>query len=460
MSDAHVPKANMQPSIEGDGADVESNKIVAGRSDNRSPMFREVQASPEPVDGAKLLEDIVATIKRYVVAEDETLCAAALWALHTWAMDVWTVSPIANITAPEMRCGKTLLLQVLEELVYRPMQTSNSSSAALYRVVEEWRPTLLIDEVDSFLKGNDYARGIINAGLYRKGAYVSRCVGERFTPTQFSVWAAKALCGIGRLASTLADRSISLRLRRKLADENTENLRHSDPAEWSALRSRILRWVEDHREELAVSRPRLISGLNDRANDCWEPLLAVAEVSGGAWVERARSAAVALQDVEDDSESVGVELLRDVRNVFIRNGVEKMFSSDLLRALTGYGSETRWVTYNAGRSLTAHQLAKQIRQFGVQARALRIGGKAGANGYELSWFADAFKRYLPLESPTPQHHLVGAVSQTPADQSVVSDNRSQPQAAIEDTDARLGVGQVSRREYSEEDLAKYAKMLD
>ncbi|MBN0430718.1 hypothetical protein JTM52_36020, partial [Pseudomonas aeruginosa] len=95
---------------------------------------------------------------------------------------------------------------------YRPMQVSNIAPAALYRAIELWSPTLLIDEVDAFLAAYDDARGILNAGFTRDSASVIRCVGDDHMPTRFNVWGAKALCGIGKIADTLADRSIPLRL--------------------------------------------------------------------------------------------------------------------------------------------------------------------------------------------------------------------------------------------------------
>jgi hypothetical protein len=36
----------------------------------------------------------------------------------------------------------------------------------------------------------------------------------------------------------------------------------------------------------------LPSGLNDRAGEIWEPLLALADLAGGAWPGRAREAAL------------------------------------------------------------------------------------------------------------------------------------------------------------------------
>jgi len=163
-------------------------------------------------------------------------------------------------------------------LANRPLQVSNIAPAALYRSIELWAPTLLIDEVDAFLAAHEDARGILNAGFTRDSAIVIRCVGDDHMPTAFNVWGAKALCGIGKIADTLADRSVPLRLRRRTAGENVESLRHSDPALWESLRSRLARFALDSAEAIGKARPAPIPGLNDRANDAWEPLLAIADL--------------------------------------------------------------------------------------------------------------------------------------------------------------------------------------
>ncbi len=77
-------------------------------------------------------------LRRYVAADKETIRAAALWSTFTWLIDVVQVAPIANITAPEKRCGKSILLTALGKLAYRPMQVSNIAPAALYRAIELW----------------------------------------------------------------------------------------------------------------------------------------------------------------------------------------------------------------------------------------------------------------------------------------------------------------------------------
>jgi hypothetical protein len=51
---------------------------------------------------------------------------------------------------------------------------ANISSPAFFRVIEEARPTLVIDEADTWLQGNDELRGILNSGYTRKTAFVVR----------------------------------------------------------------------------------------------------------------------------------------------------------------------------------------------------------------------------------------------------------------------------------------------
>lgn len=179
--------------------------------------FPNVEPWEHPISPAELLNDISTTVHRFIVCNHETADAVALWASMTWFMDVVQIAPLAIITAPEKRCGKTQLLTILGKLSYRPLSASSISSASLYRYIEAWQPTLLLDETDAFMRENEELRGVINSGHSRDNAYVIRTVGDDFTPKRFSTWGAKALSGIGHLSDTLMDRAIVLELRRKLS---------------------------------------------------------------------------------------------------------------------------------------------------------------------------------------------------------------------------------------------------
>jgi len=84
-----------------------------------------------------------------------------------------------------------------------------------------------------------------------------------------------------------------------------------------ALRGRIAAWAGNHVEDLKRRHPAVIEEISDRAFDGWEPLLAIAEATGGEWAAKARIAAIRLSGsvaIEDDS--AGVQALADCRRGF------------------------------------------------------------------------------------------------------------------------------------------------
>lgn len=380
---------------------TEFDKLTAVKGDGDSEegdIFPEVEPWPEPVDGAQLLADLEEQFSLFVVADRETLRAASLWALFTWCHDSAAISPIAHISAPEKRCGKTVLLSCLQRTVSRPLPVSSISSSALFRSVEKWQPCLLVDEADSFMGDNEDLRGIINCGFNRDSAHVIRCAGDDHEPTRFNVFAPKVLCGIGKLADTIMDRAIPLRLRRKRPGEKSQRLRHSDPESWDNLRRRMARWSMDNEQRVFLSRPADIDGLNDRAQDAWEPLQQIATIAGGDWPDKTRHAAIALHGVEEESHSIGVELLCDIKVVFETEKADKLFSADLLNGLHA-DEEAPWFTWNKGKPMTLRQLGKRLGEYSIKSGTIRIGYRT-AKGYRRDQFTDAFNRYLPSTPPS------------------------------------------------------------
>jgi Toprim-like len=102
-----------------------------------------------PDDLAALLDDVVSFLKRFMVMTDHQTDAVTLFAAHTHAVDAFDVVAYLFITSAVRRSGKTLLEELLEQLCLRGRSTTNISPAAVYRMVDEIKPTLLFDEVDN-----------------------------------------------------------------------------------------------------------------------------------------------------------------------------------------------------------------------------------------------------------------------------------------------------------------------
>ena len=364
---------------------------------------------PDPVDGAALLDEIAATFRRYVALPEAADVALALWTIHAHAHDAAEVSPILALTSATKRCGKSTTLAVVGALVPRPLPAASISAAVVYRAVELYRPTLLLDEADTFALGErDDLRGLLNAGHTRSAAYAIRAVGDDFEPRAFCVWAPKVLALIGRLPDTLADRSIVIELRRRAPGETVERLRigrlHDD---LEPIRRRATRWAQDNMAALADADPDVPAKLNDRAADNWRPLIAIADAAGGDWPERAREAARILSGAADPAdEGPAVQLLADLRALFDARGVDRLASAEIVDALAKM-EDRPWPEWKAGRPITARQLARLLAPFGIRPTKIRFGD-ATSQGYSLEAFEDAFRRYLPRDPEQPEHSRNGA----------------------------------------------------
>jgi len=385
--------------------DAEVKRARTDNSDNaagQSVVFPDRIPWSESVDGSDLLDDLASAFKRFVILPDHADTALSLWILFTYLADVARVAPILAAVSPEKRCGKTTLLALLNRLVDRPLTTSNISSSSLFRAVEKWSPTLLIDEADTFLRENEELRGILNCGHTRDTAFIIRTVGDDHEPRRFSTWSPKAIALIGSLPDTLADRSIVIELRRKHSGERVEKLRHADLED---LTRRCIRFADDYRKVIESAQPKIPEELHDRAGDNWEPLLAIADLAGGSWPERARKAASILSGSTPDGDSTKVELLTDIRALFSERlyGRELVSSAELVELLTE-DKAGRWAEYSHGKPLTQGRLARLLRPFKITSGSVRVGADKTPKGYHVKAFDDAFARYLPPFKAQHRHN--------------------------------------------------------
>jgi len=206
---------------------------------------------------------------------------------------------------------------------------------------------------------------------------------------------------IGRLPSTLADRSVEIELKRKRKGDACERLRADRIEHLTILRRKIARWVSDHIEALRNADPEVPSNLDDRAADNWRPLLAIADETGGPWSKLACASALALTKGDTD-DATGITLLEDVSSLCVAEGnaTQGIFTRDLLASLHA-NDQRPWAEWNKGKPLNAHQLSKLLTPFGIPSpRTIRIGAET-SKGYQFDWFADAFSRYLSPSSVTP-----------------------------------------------------------
>lgn len=380
--------------------DFLTDLIGAHQADCSPPPDQKQQSADTGVD---VLDAVETFLSRFVAyPSGHALTAHVLWIGHTWLMDAWESTPRIAFLSPEPGSGKSRALEVTEPLVPRPVHAVNTTPAYLFRKVsdEAGRPTILYDEIDTVFgakaKDNEDIRGMLNAG-HRKGATAGRCVirGKNVETEELPAYCAVALAGLDDLPDTIMTRAVVVRMRRRAPGERVEpwRLRINGP-EAERLRARIADWAGSVAGRLAGDFwPVLPEEVTDRDADVWEALVAVADLAGGSWPERARGAAVALVAASRHrTPSVGVLLLKDVRAVFADHGVDQMTTEQLLSGLN-HMEESPWSTIRRGEPLDGRGLSQRLGKYGIGSKL--HAGERGLRGYTAAQFTDAWSRYLP-----------------------------------------------------------------
>lgn len=369
--------------------------------------------------GADLLDSVRAFIGRFVAfPSDHCLNAVSLWVAHTHMIEHFHTTPRLALLSHEPESGKTRVLEILGLLTPNPMLMFSPSTATIFRQLAQCQMTLLFDEVDTIFPkyinkddANEPLRALLNAG-YRRGASIPRCVGPRHDVVQFEVFAAAALAGLGDLPATIMTRAIVINMKRRRACDPVEPFRYKwHEPQGNALRDQLGEWGAEVAARAGDANPDLPPGIEDRKAEQWEPLIAIADEAGGDWPEFARAAASAALVESATQISLGVRLLRDVKEVF--GDRDKMFTEDIINELLNLEDGT-WRNLKSG-PIDADGLKRRLQKYGVERSktTVRVGEEV-LKGYYRKDLTDAWDRYL-RDAPSPKEPVTPVTPVTPTE---------------------------------------------
>jgi hypothetical protein len=364
-------------------------------------------ADPERVNSLELVHHL---LREYVELREHEYVALALWVLHTHVYDHFMVTPRLALRSPVAGCGKTVLLDVLSRLTARAAKFDAITAAAIYHLIDETHPALLIDEADNLALGlqpNGRLRAVFNSG-HRNGGTVA--IRDRGETRKFSTFAPLALAlpdvmlGLPR---TLNSRCITIVMHRHDGQRELQrfDINHPDPV-FDPAYGQILLWKHDLREQPLNPDPEMPSGVHNRFADNWRPLIAIADSLG--WGERAREAMTVFAHEFQDAD-VKILLLADIRKVFdAQAGTDRLPSGVLLSAL--HGLEADWTEFHGVRGeqsphrLKDSEMAAMLREFGIKPRTIwplhRSAKSKSAKGYRRAQFEHVWRVYCG-EDVTP-----------------------------------------------------------
>ena len=362
---------------------------VRDDGEGRPVMIVDVLPWHEPVDGDLLASALAAAAKTYAVLRDADADTIALWILHTWLVNQFTISPRLAVTSPTKGCGKTTVLRFLGKVVRRPKRAGSISPAAMFRAVEKFQPTLLLDETEKYVEHGSDLHALLNEG-HCKGGFVWRVQGEKLQLREFGIFGSVAFARNGRLPDDLEQRSITIEMQRRRPDEALAELREDRCQSLEKITRMCARWADD--VDLRDYDPDMGELINRNA-DNWRSLFAIADTIGSDWPVRIREAAAALAPRE--SKSTGMVLLADIKATFDDKDVDRLASVEICEALKAIEGRP-WADWKAGRELTPNQLARLLKPFGVMPDSVRVGTRT-PKGYYRSQFAEVWQRYLTGE---------------------------------------------------------------
>lgn len=212
-----------------------------------------------------------------------TAATVALWLLLTYWFPAWEAVPYLSVGGP-VGSGKTRLIDILGQLAFRPVSTSNLTAPGVFRTLNAYGGTMLYDEAERLRQATpdvEELRSVFLAGYKRGGAAIRlEPVGDGFRPMRFEVFGPKALACIAGLPAALASRCIPITMFRAAGDSQKPKRRiDAEPAVWQSIRDELHvlaleygpTWVD--RATWANGVPAGIAGRNF---ELWQPLLALA----------------------------------------------------------------------------------------------------------------------------------------------------------------------------------------
>lgn len=377
--------------------------------------------------GADLLDLARDTLTRYVsLPSAEAADAVVLWIAATHAQPAWAHAPRLVIRAPEKRCGKSRLLDVIEATCHNPFITVNSSSAAVYRSITEDPPTMLVDEADTIFgpkaDGNEDLRGLLNAG-HQRNRPAKRYDAAANRVESIPTFAMAALAGIGAMPDTIEDRAVIIRMRRRAPGETVAPFRHRrDRPALRAIAAQLTTWLRADLTTLEAAQPAM--PVEDRAADTWEPLVIVADHAGHHWPTRARTAVQALTANTDDTteQSIRLRLLTDCHTAFAHDTA--LPTNELLTRLK-HDPEAPWPTYGP-TGLTAAKLGTLLREYDIRSANIRFPDGTQAKGYHRTHFEDPWLRYCPNLPDNTSHPSHPSPPRSARDALTIWDGTSRP----------------------------------
>ena len=290
--------------------------------------------------------------------------------MFSYFYPAWGAVPYLFVGGP-MGSGKTRVLEVLQQLAFRPTKSENVTAPTLFRTLHAHGGVMLYDEAERLRQHHDPQQEIQATFLsgYKRGGCATRLelVDDKYRPVKFAVYGPKALACIAGLAPTLANRCIPIMMFRSAPDSDKPKRRiEADPGVWQNLRDDLHVFALEHGRDLirfVGQRDVVPAAITGRNYELWQPLLALA-----GWLQRRgadgllpllqQHAVTTVAGAKDDSVPEADEVLLELLAERIHEGQPPTSAELLAAALTRDG-----VTF---KTWSPNGVTRRLKVYGIK----------------------------------------------------------------------------------------------
>jgi len=207
-----------------------------------------------------LLEEIRSTIHKYVDISEKYEKLASWYVMTTWVYD--ELSTLSYLRAlGDTGTGKSRFLDVIGNLCYKPIFISGAvTPAPIYRLIEQWKGTLMIDEGD--LRRSDAMNEVItilNCGFERNKPVIRCDTNDPDKIQYFDTFGPKVIA----TRQEFNDKALESRcLTEKMSQTNRTDVPDQLPKSFfdkaEELRNKLLKWRFDKKKSIDVEKSQSV----------------------------------------------------------------------------------------------------------------------------------------------------------------------------------------------------------
>lgn len=320
-------------------------------------------SEPEEYDSeTALLAEILGFIHRYVDLSPLFEKTTAYYVLLTWLYDGFNELPYLRVRG-DPGSGKTRFLLIVGSLTYKPIFASGASTVSpLFRILDAFRGTLIIDESD-FRQSDERAEivKILNNGNARGFPVLRSEVSPKgeYNPHAYWVYGPKIIATRGPFEDrALESRCLTEEMgQRGLRDDVPINLDNRYKEEALALRNKLLLFRFRNRSKRVPTESLVDRSIEPRLNQVFVPLLTIIDDDAARADLRELARQYNRELVADrgmDTEAQVLEIIRDLAETY----GPRVSIKDITRVFgERHGLEydrkvsTRWIGYVVRRRL-------------------------------------------------------------------------------------------------------------